>query len=113
MKPATYAPVYAALYPQLTEIARSHGYAMAVHGSMQRDMDVICIPWTPTPSEPQAVVDDIVKKFAIKQLKNNRVEAWEEKHHGRMVTTLSIGFGECFVDLSFMPIRHDDKQTQN
>lgn len=97
MKPANFAPAYAALYPQLAEIARQHGYAMAVHGSMGRDFDVVCIPWIEEAGEPQAVVDAITKRFAIEQ-----VHGWDVREHGREVTTLSIGFGECFVDLSFM-----------
>lgn len=49
MNPATYAPMYAALYPSLAEIARTHGWALAVHGTLGRDMDLICVPWTEAP----------------------------------------------------------------
>ena len=46
MKPANRAAVYAAaLYPDLAEIAREHGYALAVHGSLARDFDLIAVPW--------------------------------------------------------------------
>lgn len=39
MKPPNYAPVYAAaLYPDLAELFRSHGYALACHGSLARDL---------------------------------------------------------------------------
>lgn len=100
MKKANYSPVYCALYPQLAEISRSHGYAMAVHGSMARDMDAICVPWTEKPSEPQAVVDEIVKTFDIREVGGPPTF----KLHNRLVYTLSIGFGECFIDLSFMPV---------
>lgn len=63
MKPANNAPVYAGMYKELTEVARSHGYAMAVHGSMARDFDLICIPWTDTASEHLKVVEDFVRYF--------------------------------------------------
>lgn len=108
MKDPNYAPVYCALYPQLAEVTRKHGYALAIHGSLGRDMDLICVPWVPIPSEPQVVVDEITTKFAIRQ-----IHGWEIKEHGREVTTISIAFGECFIDLSFMPRQHDNKQTQN
>jgi hypothetical protein len=98
MKPSSYAPMYCVLYPQLSEISRKHGYAMAVHGSLQRDMDLICIPWIDQPSEPQMVVDEIVRTFAIKT-----VGEPDTTHHGRERWTVSIAFGECFIDLSFMP----------
>jgi hypothetical protein len=105
MKAANYSPVYCALYPQLAEITRSHGYALAVHGSMARDFDIVCIPWRDNPSPPQIVVDEITTRFAIRQ-----IHGWTVKHHGREVCTLSIGFGECFADLSFMPRAEPDGQ---
>jgi hypothetical protein len=96
--PAGYAPVYAAIYPGLAEIARSHGYALAVHGSMRRDFDVVAIPWIERPDPPDTVVETMTRKFALRQ-----VGECEEKCHRRMVYTLSVSHGECFLDLSFMP----------
>lgn len=103
MKEPNYAPIYAAaLYPELAVITRKHGYALAIHGSLARDMDLICVPWIDTPSEPQVVVNEITATFDIRQLKN---PAWTEKEHGRLVTTISIGHGDCAIDLSFMPLK--------
>lgn len=99
MKPACYAPVYIGAYPKLAELARKYGYAMAVHGTLARDMDLICIPWTADASEPQAVVDAITSKFAFEALRENPTV----HEHGRLVYTLIVSFGECFIDLSFMP----------
>ena len=98
MKEANFAPVYACVYPKLTEIARSHGYAMAAHGSLARDFDLICIPWAASVSEPQQVVDEVVENFAFRQ-----VGEPERKEHGRIAFTISFDFGECRLDLSFMP----------
>lgn len=98
MRDATYAPMYCALYPQLAGIARKHGYALAVHGTLGRDMDLICIPWVEQPSEPAEVVSQITGTFAIKT-----VGQPDTTVHGRERWTISIGFGECFIDLSFMP----------
>jgi hypothetical protein len=99
MKIANYSPIYCALYPQLAEITRKHGYALAVHGSMARDFDVIAVPWIPKPSLPQMVVDEITNTFDIREVAGPPTT----KEHGRLVYTLSIGFGECFCDFSFMP----------
>jgi hypothetical protein len=98
MKPSVYAPMYCAMYPDLSEIARKHGYAMAVHGSLQRDFDLICIPWVELPSHPEAVVTEITETFAVRKVGEPDIT-----HHGRERWTISIGFGECFIDLSFMP----------
>lgn len=100
MKPANFAPIYLGLYPELAEITRKHGYALSAHGSMARDFDLVCIPWTEFPSIPQTVVDEITSTFGIKE-----IGLPATKHHGRICYTLSISFGECFLDFSFMPIR--------
>lgn len=98
MKPATYAPVYCAMYPELARIAREHGYALAIHGSMQRDFDLICVPWAETVSDPLAVVDAMCDYYAIR-----KVGDFEKKRHGRIAQTISIKWGECAIDLSFLP----------
>lgn len=100
MKPANYAPIYAAaLYPQWAEIAREHGYALAVHGSLARDFDLVAIPWADNPRPPEALLDELTTKFACKLVGGPPTL----KPHGRLAYSLSIGFGECFADLSFMP----------
>lgn len=100
LKPtASYAPIYCGLYPELATLVREHGYALAVHGSLARDFDLICIPWVEEPSEPSIVVKAITDKFAIKS-----VGEPDTTFHGRERWTISISFGECFIDLSFMPI---------
>lgn len=99
MKDANLAPIYCGMYPGLAEITRKHGYALAVHGSLARDFDLICIPWTENPSEPVDVVNDITEAFSIET-----VGVPDVTHHGRERWTIVISFGECFIDLSFMPI---------
>ena len=94
----TYAPMYCTMYPDLANLVKEHGYALSVHGSLQRDFYLICIPWTNCPSEPYRVVSRITEEFGL-----SNIGEPETKEHGRQVWTLSIGFGECFLDLSFMP----------
>ena len=99
MKEPDYAPMYCALYPELAKVTQEHGDALAVHGSLGRDMDLICVPWVDNPSEPDEVVKAITEKFHIKAVGGPPTI----KEHGREAWTISIGFGECFIDLSFMP----------
>lgn len=99
MKPATSAPVHCVLYPELAEIAREHGYALAVHGSMARDFDLVCIPWASSPDEPKRVVDAIVSTFAFDQHGDPAM-----REHGRVAYSLLGRGGWCgHLDISFMP----------
>lgn len=101
MKPANFAPVYACMYPQLAELCRQHGYALAAHGTLGRDFDLIAIPWVdvPYPSDPQMVVNDMCESFSVREVGGPP----SLREHGRLVFSLSLSFGECFLDLSFMP----------
>lgn len=94
------APIYAAaLYPSLCTIFHNHGYALAAHGSLARDLDLIAIPWVVIASNPSDVIDAICEEFAVR-----RVEGDPKSHpHGRVVYTLICGFGDCTIDLGFMP----------
>lgn len=99
MKKANFAPLYCGMYLDLAEIAREHGYALAVHGSLARDFDLICIPWVESPSAPDDVVRAFEDRFALRQTGEPDVT-----FHGRKRYTMVISFGECFLDLQFMPI---------
>lgn len=95
-----FGPVYAAaLYPELAQICVARGYALAVHGSLARDFDLIAIPWVENPGTPVQILRAIMEKFAVKI-----VDESQDKPHGRKAYSLSVGFGECAVDLSFMPV---------
>ena len=102
MKSASYAPIYCSLYPDLAQVVRTKGYALCVHGSMQRDFDLVCIPWVKNPAQPEEVVETLTKSFELVVIGDPVV-----KFHGRKIWTLSLGFGECFLDLSFMPIKEE------
>lgn len=98
MKPANNAPMYCAMYVQLTEICRKHGYALAVHGSMARDFDLVAIPWIEAPSDPDTVVSEITTTLAV-----NHVGEPSTMLHNRLCYTLAM-YGEFFFDFSFIPI---------
>jgi hypothetical protein len=94
-----YGAVYAAaLYPELVAIGRKHGYALAVHGSLRRDFDLVAVPWVDEASEPETLIAEITATFAIDVLRPPA-----DKPHGRRAWSIVIGHGHCAIDLSFMP----------
>lgn len=107
LKP-NFGPIYAAaLYPELASVCHKHGYALACHGSLARDFDLIAVPWADEVSHPIDVLNSITATFAVQI-----VGAIAIKPHGRIAHTISIGFGTCQVDFSF--IRADRyKPVQN
>ena len=101
MKPATRAPIYAALYADLAELCREDGWALAVHGSLARDLDLLCVPWTEHAVDDEVLLDDLTSQFAFRR---HGVVAY--KPHGRVVYSLVFdgGFGHAYLDLSL--VRH-------
>lgn len=102
MKPANNGPFYAAgLYPKLAEVFRSFGYALAVHGSLARDLDLIAVPWTEDAADPQTVIDECMRKFAFTKVADGY--RGETKPHGRLAFRVPFSFDDCSMDVSFTP----------
>lgn len=103
MKDASRAPAYAVIYHGLTEIARAHGYALAIHGSMATDLDLIAVPWidsaAPTDVLVEALRDHCQACLDIASWDRNP----EVKPHGRIAWNLYMGAG-AQVDLSVVPV---------
>lgn len=97
------APAYAMIYPVLTDIAKQHGYALALHGSMNRDVDLIAVPWVDTATDAHSLVNSIVEylKLIYGQDQQWLVKASdpETKPHGRRAWIISLG-GGAYIDLS-------------
>ena len=98
--------------PHLRDAARANGYALAVHGSLSRDLDLIAVPWT----EAAASLDEIVGALAeatkkatgwghVSGRSDNR---WRtDKPHGRIAVTI-LASAELSLDISFMPTAKTD-----
>lgn len=62
MKPTHAKPsLYAYYFLQLKEIAIEYGYNLVVHGSMNRDLDLIAIPWVDDPKDEFEMINALAK----------------------------------------------------
>jgi hypothetical protein len=96
---ATASTFYAALYPELREAARQVGYALTLHGSLVRDLDVVAIPWVPEAVSADDLVVALLEAcggFTVGQ--RGFPKPWR-----RRCWTISLGGSGGFVDLSVMP----------
>jgi hypothetical protein len=104
----------AALLEPLREMAKKHGYAVAVHGSLARDIDLVAIPWT---AEAVSAPELVAALYEVIVEKNDGVGwfqkgeppsyylAGEEKPHGRRAWSIYLGRDEHgpYLDISVMP----------
>lgn len=93
-------PDYARVFTMARVWGWNYGYAIAMHGSFTRDLDLVAIPWTDSACPPDQLVKLIADAadLAISGAPGN-------KPHGRLAWTLLFkAFGDPrFVDLSVMP----------
>ena len=102
MKPASRAPMYAAIYHGLAEVARQYGYALAIHGSLQTDLDLIAVPWVDEASGSQELVEALRNHCQACFDIAGKVGVTEIKPHGRLAWNLYMDAG-AKVDLSVLP----------
>lgn len=100
--------MYGAIYPALVDIGREHGYAVALHGSLARDLDVIATPWVEHYSSPDELAEDAARKLGAvvgEDLHMIPPSGGERKPHGRLVYTIVLE-GGAFIDMSVIPPRY-------
>lgn len=97
--------------------AKELGYALGVHGSLARDIDLIAVPWTPEAVAARALAEALRDRAAELNdgvaLEVDRQGAANpdyfdngcrgNKPHGRLVWTYHLGGGP-YIDLSVMPL---------
>lgn len=94
-----------------TNVGRQLGYAIGVHGSQMRDLDLIAAPWvdeaplgTPGPATPLELAESIAHA-----LPGNVAGKGETKPHGRLgfviYPRIRWGVDAWYIDLSVMPRR--------
>jgi hypothetical protein len=86
-------------------VARKQGYAIGVHGSRVRDLDLLAAPWI----EDCAVTPLMLAELIAKALPGHIIGKPEKKPHGRIGFVIQPltrhGFDVWYVDLSVMPRR--------
>lgn len=120
MKPCDHdsRPQYEALIEPLREKARELGYALTVHGSLKRDIDLVAIPWTDQ-AVPARTLAEAIRETA--HVVNGAAlmredDPWHRegcpglKPHGRLVWTFHLGGGP-YIDLSVMPRKIETVNT--
>lgn len=100
--------IYAQILPRIREAAKQLGYAIAIHGTLTRDLDLVAVPWIEEADEPTILVNmiaDAVGGYIIGDRVDERGHISNHpthQPHGRMSWNICWG-GKVFIDLSVMP----------
>jgi len=93
------APAYAMMLPLFQQVGLAHGYAIAIHGSMASDLDMVAMPWTEEPSSHAELFDALYNRFC-KGAPEIEAGPTYLLHH-RVAYKLPLR-GFCFVDLTII-----------
>lgn len=100
--------IYSQILPRIRAAAKELGYAVGIHGTMTRDLDLMAVPWIDEAADPHALVQiiaDTVGGYVIGDGTSERGYVCDnptEQPHGRMSWNICWG-GSVFIDLSVMP----------
>lgn len=88
----------------LRQNARASGYALAVHGSLLRDVDLLAMPWTDEAKSPKELVESlfgIVRALASKGDKQfvRKNDLPTIKPHNRIAWSIHVN-RDTYIDLS-------------
>ncbi len=104
--------VYAELLPGMRRVAHSLGYALGIHGTIERDCDLIAAPWTDEASSAEVLIEALreeVNGFIVRDLPG---DVWNGVHrnpvpkpHGRLAWAIRLSDpeGRLYFDVSVMP----------
>lgn len=98
-------PDYARIFTIARTIAWAEGYAITMHGSFTRDLDMLAVPWTDNPCAPEKLVARIQDAAKLRQTGHPP----GVKPQGRLAWTFLLSdtkenFSDPrFVDLSVIP----------
>lgn len=94
-------------FAKIWDVARSNGYAIGLHGSMRRDVDLIAVPWTDDAVRPALLIQALCIA-----LNARLVGASEAKPHGRVAVTLQIDGWFKPIDLSIWAPARRSQEAQ-
>ena len=91
---------------RIRELAREVGYAIGVHGTLERDLDLIAAPWTDEAVGNHALMEHIAKGLGA------RIVDIERKPLGRYAATIQMDGYFKAIDISVCPTINEPEIAQ-
>jgi len=103
------------ILPPMRRTAKDAGYALCIHGSLNRDIDIVAVPWR----EHQVLDADRLVRLLSGAIAGvtgrcNPEVGWTEKPHGRLARIMLVWCGENTgqLDLSVMPVLPKEEKPE-
>jgi len=86
--------MYALFFIQLKAIAEDYGYNLLLNGSLDRDMDLVAVPWCDNPQDEQKMIKDFqlyLKGIVTTTTENNIYFSISPGNRHSYIIELNIG----------------------
>jgi aminoglycoside N3'-acetyltransferase len=105
---------YANCYEGLKTIALKYGYNLLIHGSLNRDFDLVAIPWEQEIGDYIEMLNEFVDNLGghIMPETEEKHRATERLFHGRRIYVINLNRGgkstnyedpQWYLDISILP----------
>lgn len=125
--------LYGFYFEVIKEIGLKYGYNIVLHGSMNRDLDLIAVPWEETVGDKEEMLNKIAEAMGGHILieNDNQRKLLRKKAHGReswvvnINRTIEAKYGgmvtefvdhqdpQYYIDISVLPILIEPKEHKN
>lgn len=110
--------LYAFYFGVIKEIGLKYGYNIVLHGSMNRDLDLIAIPWQEVIGDKMQMLNEIadcVGGYIMGEkggMTQEMMDSFKAKYHGREAWVININRGISAKYDGMIPkfTEHDDPQ---
>lgn len=90
---------FAAMWDDLRNAALSHGWALALHGSLKSDMDIMAMPWDEHASSVDVMINQLCLCFTEAAQIEKMIKRSTDKPNNRVVYTLPI-WADFYLDIN-------------
>lgn len=102
--------IYAYFFYELKEIALKYGYNLVLHGSLNRDLDLIAIPWEQEVLPREEMVEEFANYLGGYIMLQDGFKS-KGTYHGRQIYVININRmldkegndKQYYLDISIMP----------
>lgn len=90
---------YACMWEDIRKCAMDNGWAVALHGSLSSDMDIMAMPWTENACLFNEFIQQVVDLFKDNDMSSQYCISYNSKPHKRIVATIPI-YADFYLDIS-------------
>jgi len=102
--------IYTYYFEMLKEVALKYGYNLTIHGSMNRDLDLIAFPWNEEILPYEDMIKEMSELIGGEILLNDDMRLYSDKPHGRIVYIISLNRADLNYLSRFNDLAYEDKQ---